>query len=106
MTASGVPNTFGTGLQATQAVRFGASPLSASLASGAIGVGGLINSLTSTPQASLGAQIRPNFYYSPTTVATGGIGFRPLSAGQTIVTVTASGYQQMSGNGLVTVNVQ
>jgi hypothetical protein len=51
-------------------------------------------------------QIQPNSYLSPTTVGTGGTGFRPLTAGQTVVTVTEPGYQQMSGNRVWTVNMQ
>ncbi|MEP7326130.1 MAG: hypothetical protein ABI836_09300, partial [Gemmatimonadota bacterium] len=37
------------------------------------------------------AQIVPGVYYTPTSVATGGVGFRPLQAGATTVTATSTG---------------
>jgi Big-like domain-containing protein len=103
----GLPNSLGTGLQNVQSIRFGApGPLDATLTTSDATVAGLINQVTSTPVTSLGVQVPIGQYYSPTTIATGGIGLRPIAPGVAIVRATASGYIQMSGNGVRQVNVQ
>jgi hypothetical protein len=103
----GIPNSLGTGLQQTESLRFGApAPLDATLTTSDVTVAGLIDQVNTTPASSLGTQVPVGGYFSPTSIASGGIGIRPLVAGVTIVKVTATGYVQMSGNGVRQVNVQ
>jgi len=102
----GIPNGTGTQLQQVQNVRAGApGPLTATLTSSSPTIGSFVD-LLGGPASPRTVDIPIGQYYSPTSIATGGIGFRPLLAGSTTVTATAPGLATMTGTGVrvVTVN--
>jgi hypothetical protein len=77
-------------LVAVENVRAGApAPLTVTFASSTPSVGNLVNTGGSAPTRT--AQIPSGLYYTPTSVATGGVGFHPILAGSTTVSATAPG---------------
>jgi len=80
------------GLSAAQGVRFGAPPVIATLTNSAQSVAQLVTSTTTGQVATV--TINPNQSNSPTSVATGGVGFDPLAQGSTTVAVTIPGFIQ------------
>lgn len=88
----GIPNSQLSGLQRVQSVRTGSpSTVTVTFASSTPAVGTLVTQAqgAGTPRTAV---IAPGVYYTPTTLATGGIYFRPLTVGQTNQTVTAPGF--------------
>lgn len=92
----GVPNGQNTGLSYVQNVRPGIAGggLTATFVSDTPAVGTLVN-LNGTA-ATRTATIVPGLYYTPTTVASGGVAFHPVSTGVTTVTGTVSGFIQVT----------
>ncbi|HTS87656.1 MAG TPA: Ig-like domain-containing protein [Gemmatimonadales bacterium] len=102
----GVPNATNTGLVSAQSVRAGAAaPLTITFTTSDQTVGPLVNSAGALGTTQT-AQIPTNFYYTPTSVSSGGVAFRPLTPGVTTVQVTTPGYVQMTTNGVRIVTVQ
>jgi hypothetical protein len=87
-----------------QDVRPGSGPLTVTFTSSAPAIGELLTSAASG--ASVTVEIAVGSYNSPTTVATGGAAFKPLTAGTTVVTGAATGFitTSVEGNRTVTVN--
>jgi adhesin/invasin len=83
----GIPTPDLTGISEYQYVRAGNTPLQVTFTSSAPAVGAI--SINGVPGASGQAAIAPGVYYTPTSLASGGPGFVPLSAG--LVSITASG---------------
>lgn len=97
----GVPNGTNSQLSYVQNVRPGipGDSLTATMSSSAPSVGTFFSQVfgVGTPQS---VKIPRGLYYSQTFIsATGGIGFRPLTAGNTTVTVDVPGFLRMSGTG-------
>ena len=83
----GIPNANNTGMQQYQSVRAGApGPLVATVQTETSGFGELVT--TDSTGTAVTVQIAPGAYYSPTTVASGGVAFRPLAAGNISVFAT------------------
>lgn len=86
----GIPDGSNSFLVAVENVRAGApGPLTATFVSSAPAVGTLVD--TAGTGATRTAQIPIGLYYTPTTVASGGVGFHPLTSGTTSVSVTMPG---------------
>jgi hypothetical protein len=102
----GVPNGIGSGLAYVQNVRPGipGGALTATMISATPSVGTLLT-LGGGVGSPRSVTIPTGFYYSPTTIGNGGVGFRPLAVGSTTVTVDIPGFLRMtlSGNRGVTV---
>jgi hypothetical protein len=89
----GLSNSPYTSLYTVQNVRAGApGPLSVTLTSGTPAVGTLVTSAGSG--ATRTVQIPSGLYYSPTTVATGGVAFNVLLGGTTVVSASIPGLIQ------------
>jgi hypothetical protein len=90
--ALGIPysgtNTFYSG----QIRAAGKAPLSVTFTSGTPTVGTLTS--TALTAATLNAAVGPGTYYTPTNVGTGGVAFRPLTAGTTTVSAAVPGFLQ------------
>jgi hypothetical protein len=88
---------------AVQSVRAGGSALTVTLTSSQPAVGDLVTSDTSA--ASVTVQIPVGLYYSPTSVAAGGVALRKLAEGTTVVTSTIPGFITaiVEGNRSVTI---
>lgn len=101
----GVPNGQLTSLASVQNVRPGITGgfITATFVSDTPSVGVMTDSLGSA--ATRTARIIPGFYYSPTSVASGGVGFHPLSNGVTTVQVSAPGFIQLSATGVRPITV-
>jgi hypothetical protein len=99
----GIPYASNQYLSEYQAVRAGGNPLTVSLTSGTPSVGRLVTS-TQTG-GSVTVQIQPGYYYSPTTVGTGGAAFDPLASGTSVVTAAIPGFLTTSVEGVRTVTV-
>jgi hypothetical protein len=95
----GVPNGPGSSLSYVQNVRPGITGgfLTATFTSNPATVGTLIDTLGTGPTKT--ARIIPGFYYSPTTVGAGGVGFHPILAGNGQVTVDIPGFTRMTSTG-------
>jgi hypothetical protein len=86
-----------------QAVRAGGTTLTVSIASSQVGVGQLQQTAGTSGTASV--TIPVGQYYSPTTVAGGGVAFDPVGAGTTTITATVPGFlQRPTANQAVTVS--
>ncbi len=99
----GLPNTFATDVQTVQNVAVGSS-LAVTVTNGApnIGAGQLVTLAGGAHSRTV--TLPANQYYSPTTVATGGVAFDPLAAGSTLVEATIPGFITTDA-GRVTVQV-
>jgi hypothetical protein len=80
----------GSNFWTTQAVSAAAAPLTVTLSSSDAAVGQLVT--TGTSGASVTVQIAANTTSSPTSVATGGAAFDPLTGGTTTVSAAAPGF--------------
>jgi hypothetical protein len=85
----GVPNVGTTGINQYQARRAGGSDLVVTFTTSNPSAATLINSGGTGP--SLTATITAGQYYSPTSVATGGVAIHPVAAGTSTISVTAPG---------------
>jgi hypothetical protein len=92
----------GGGLGELQTVRAGASPINITIATSLATAGQLKTS--STTGAGVSLTIGPRSNSTPTTVASGGVAFDPISAGTTVVSATSPGFTTTT-NGTVTVAV-
>jgi hypothetical protein len=102
---AGITNGTGAFLVALQSVRIGApGPLSVTVQSGTPTAGTLVTSLGTVPSAVL--QIPVGQAQTPTSVASGGVALRPLSAGTTVITTTIPGFFPITGAGAITVTIQ
>lgn len=91
----GIGNGQLTGLARVQNVRGGApSPVTVTFVSSTPGVGTLVT--TAGSNATRTANIIPQFYYTPTSMASGGVSFDPVAPGQTTVRATAPGFTPMA----------
>jgi hypothetical protein len=92
----GLPNGQLTALSRVQNVRAGSpSPVTVTFVSSTPGVGTLVNTAqgAGTPRTAV---IEPVLYYTPTSVAGGGVAFRPLTVGSTNLSATAPGFTPMA----------
>lgn len=105
----GVLNAGNASLARVQNRRGGASgDLTATFTSGTAAVGVLLDSLTQGAggAAAGSAKVAPSVYYTPTNgPSAGGMAFRPLLVGSTIVSVAIPGFTTATTNGFRTVNV-
>ncbi len=102
-TELGIPYASNQYLLEGQAVRAGGTAVTVALSSGAAAVGELV---TATQRgAGVTVQIQPGQYYSPTTVAAGGVAFKKLSQGSTVVTAAIPGFITLTLEGIRTVIV-
>ncbi len=103
----GILNGQGTALVRVQSLRAGApGPVTVTFTSSAPGVGAITDQ-AGPPAVSKTAQIAPGLYYTPFSVAQGGVAFHPVAAGSTDVTVSAApGYVPAITTGNRTVTVQ
>jgi hypothetical protein len=99
---AGVLNTSGTGIWFWQPVS-GAGPVTVTFASSNAAVGRL--KTTATTGAAVTVQIPVNREYTSTSVATGGVAFDALSAGTTVVSATAPGFNNAWSEASATVTV-
>jgi hypothetical protein len=86
----GAPNSNNTGMSVEQTVRFGAAGLVATVASSAPNVGQLVTQTVTG--GFITVPIAANNSRSPGSVATGGVEFDPLIAGNTTVSATIPGF--------------
>jgi hypothetical protein len=92
----GVPNGPVTTMNDYQEVRAGApSPVTVTFTNSSAGVLQLVT--TALTADIVTALIASNFYYSPTSVATGGAAIDPLTVGTRTITVSAPGFLQLPG---------
>ncbi len=100
----GVPQSNLQYLSEVQNVRAGSGPLTVTVTSGAPAVAELVT--LSERGGTVTVQIPVGLYYSPTTVAGGGVAIRKLSEGTTVVSGAVSGFVTLSveGNRSVQVN--
>jgi Bacterial Ig-like domain (group 1) len=90
-------------LYENQPIRAGGSPRTVTLAHSTPGVGRLIT--TAKIGDTVTVQIPVGSYYSPTTVATGGVAFDPLTAGSTTIAGSITGFDALAyANKTVTVS--
>jgi len=86
----GIPYANNAGVYPYQAVRAGGPTLTATLGSSDPTVGQLTTAIATG--GSVTVDITPGQYYSPNTVANGGVEFDPLASGTTTVSATIPGY--------------
>lgn len=91
----GIPNTSNTGLDELQAVRAGGTTKTVTVTNSNSVVAQLV--AASGTGNNVTAQIPPGQSSSPTSVATGGVAFDPLSAGSTTVSAGIPGFIPLSG---------
>jgi YVTN family beta-propeller protein len=104
----GVPNPTGTNLTVVQSVRAGAAPLVVTLTNSAAAVATLRSDEPAATAQSVTKPIQPGFYYTQAigVGTSGGVSFRPLSAGTTTVTVSGpAGVRTMTNTGVRQVQV-
>jgi len=104
----GVPNTQNSALARVQYVRAGApTPLVVVFSSTAPAAGTLVDSVGAGTPKTAQVSNTGNIYYTPTGgPSQGGVAFRPVAAGTTVVSAAAGGYTTMATNGNRTVTVQ
>ncbi|MFL5580804.1 MAG: beta strand repeat-containing protein [Gemmatimonadaceae bacterium] len=93
MNAQGQP----VALNFVQPVRFGGSAVPVTVSSSNTGAGTLVTQALPGGSSQVTVTIPPGLSNSPTNVATGGMAFRPVGGGQTIVQASASGFLQTDG---------
>ncbi len=86
----GYPNAAGTGMQVEQAKRFGAAPDTVTLISDSAAVGTLVTSAVTGPIVQI--LIQPGQSRSGSPASAGGVEFKPLAAGFTAVSASATAY--------------
>jgi hypothetical protein len=86
----GLPSGGITSVNPTQSIRAGGVSVTATIKNSAIAVGELIT--TALTGDSVTVTIPPGLYYSPTTVATGGVAFDGTALGSTTVSATIPGF--------------
>jgi hypothetical protein len=99
----GVANATGSAIASYQPVRAGSPGLVFTFTSSDPAVGTLVTSTDTA--ATVQATIPPGSYFTPSTVATGGVAFRYLLAGTTTVTATTPTLQPTTAGGNQTVTV-
>jgi len=102
-TQVGIPYADNQYLAEAQSVRAGGSALTVTLTSSQGAVANLVTS--SQTGASVTVQIPVGLYYSPTTVAGGGVALKKLSTGTTVVTSAIPGFITTSVEGTRTVTI-
>ncbi|MFQ5705349.1 MAG: hypothetical protein ACE5HT_15195, partial [Gemmatimonadales bacterium] len=100
----GLPNGANTGLTQLQNIRAGGTALTATVVTSAPGVGQLVT--TASTGASVTVQIPVGGAQSASNVATGGVAFRPLAVGSTVVSATIPGVIATTSGASKTVSVQ
>jgi hypothetical protein len=99
----GIPSSGNQSLAEGQTVRAGGTAVTVTLTSSAAAIGELVTS--SQRGASVTLQLQPGQYYTPTTVAAGGVAFKKLSQGSTIVTSAIPGFVMLTIDGVRSVTV-
>lgn len=99
----GIPNGLGSALAATQSIRAGAAPITVTVASLTPAVGTLVT--TGLTAGTVTLQIPAAASASATTVATGGVAFRYVLAGTSVVQVSHPSIARATSAGSVTVTV-
>ncbi len=104
----GVANSQNSALARVQTVRAGApSPVVVVFTSTSPAVGTLVDSVGAGTPKSAQISNSGSLYYTPTGgPAQGGVAFRPLATGSTVVSAAAGGYLTLTTNGFRTVTVQ
>jgi len=92
-------------LYEAQAVRAGGSPLTVTFTSSAPTVGSLLTLAQPQGGASVTVQIPVRYYYSPTSVATGGAALKKLTQGTTVVTSAITDFITTTVEGVRTVTI-
>lgn len=99
----GLPYVGNSGIQAVQGLRAGATPLAVTFHTAQPLVGKLTDStLVQDTVLTKALNFAANIYYTPTTVATGGVAYQPIGPGSSTTWVTIPGYVQVPGDTVVT----
>jgi hypothetical protein len=99
----GIPNAIQTSMVDYQNRRAGGAPLTVTFSTSVGAISTLVTSAGSATTRT--ADIVPGFYYTPTTVATGGVAHDPLGSGTTVLSAALSGFVNLPGASVtVTVN--
>lgn len=92
------------GMDSYQEIRPGGTPITITITSANTAVGTLVTTAQPGGAGSVTVQIGPNQYQSPSTVASGGVAFRPVGAGTVQVRASAPGVTTLNtGQQTVTV---
>jgi hypothetical protein len=98
----GIPNGIHTSIIDYQNRRAGAAPFTVTFTTSAGAISTLVTTAGSATTRT--ADIVPGFYYTPTTVATGGVAHDPLAPGLTVISAALSGFITLPG-ATVSVNI-
>ncbi len=89
----GTPNVGNTALTQVQNIRAGGpGPLTATFNTSNVNAASMVTSTQTAGATSETAQITAGFYYTPTTVATGGVGLRPVAPGNASISAAITGF--------------
>jgi hypothetical protein len=91
----GIPNAINTAIVDYQNRRAGAAPFTVTFTTSVGAISALVTSAGSATTRT--ADIVPGFYYTPTTVLTGGVAHDPLGAGTTVLSAVLSGFITLPG---------
>jgi hypothetical protein len=84
----------------------GPGPLTATFSTSNVNAASMVTSTQTGGTPSETAQIVTGLYYTPTSVATGGVGLRPVAPGNANITVSIPGFITTNPAGIRPVQVQ
>jgi hypothetical protein len=103
----GVPTVGNTGLSQVQNPRAGGpGPITATFTTSNVNAASMVTSVQTAGATSETAQIPIGLYYTPTTVASGGVGLRPVASGNANISVSIPGFITTNPGGIRPVQVQ
>jgi hypothetical protein len=103
----GVPTVGNTGLSQVQNPRAGGpGPITATFTTSNVNAASMVTSVQTAGATSETAQIPIGLYYTPTTVASGGVGLRPVTSGNASISVSIPGFITTNPGGIRPVQVQ
>jgi hypothetical protein len=103
----GTPAAGNTSLTQVQSLRAGGpGPLAATFTTSNVNAASLVTSTQTTGAPAETGQIVTGLYYTPTTVAAGGVGLRPVAPGNATITATIPGFITTNPAGVRPVQVQ
>jgi adhesin/invasin len=103
----GTPNVGNTSLTQVQSLRAGGpGALTATFTTNNVNAASLVTSTQTGGAPSETAQIVTGLYYTPTSVATGGVGLRPVAPGNATITASVPGFITTNPAGIRAVQVQ